>query len=73
MTERRHQFPNTRWTLVLRVGEPEAGDGARRALEELCRIYWYRFTRSLAGAGWGRMMHRMQRRDFLPTYCDGET
>ena len=41
MIERGHEFPATRWTLVLRVGEPEAGDEARRALEELCKIYWY--------------------------------
>ena len=48
-SEPRHQavFHTTRWTLVLRSGsdEPEA----RRALGELCEVYWvpvFRFLRS---------------------------
>ena len=35
-----NQFPDTRWTLVMRVGEHSEED-AGRALEELCRSYWY--------------------------------
>ena len=33
-------FPATRWTLLLDL---RSGDGrsAQRALEELCRLYWY--------------------------------
>jgi DNA-directed RNA polymerase specialized sigma24 family protein len=33
-------FPPTRWTLVIRAGQGDQ-EGADRALEELCRAYWY--------------------------------
>jgi RNA polymerase sigma factor (sigma-70 family) len=33
-------FPTTRWSLVASAKET-ASPGARRALEELCQIYWY--------------------------------
>ena len=39
-SQENHQFPDTRWTLLIRVGE-EAGDEAKQALEELCKSYWY--------------------------------
>ncbi len=34
-----HAFPPTRWTLVRAVRE--GGDSAHRAIEELCRHYWF--------------------------------
>jgi len=33
-------FPTTRWSRVVAAGDP-AEPGARAALEELCRAYWY--------------------------------
>src|SRR5205085_2522591 len=33
-------FPTTRWSRVAVAGDP-AASGARAALEELCRAYWY--------------------------------
>jgi len=33
-------FPTTRWSRVAAAGDP-ADPGARAALEELCRAYWY--------------------------------
>ena len=36
------QFRTTRWSLVLRAGEEQLSPAdERRALEELCRAYWY--------------------------------
>ena len=35
----RGPFPATRWTLVADVRS--GGESARRALEELCAVYWY--------------------------------
>ena len=35
------QFATTRWSLVVRVKHQDYPSEARRALEELCRIYWY--------------------------------
>ena len=34
------QFASTRWSVVLRAGQPDAPDG-REALAGLCRTYWY--------------------------------
>ena len=34
------RFPTTRWSRVIRAGDP-ADPGARAALEELCRDYWF--------------------------------
>ena len=33
------RFPTTRWSRVIRAGDP-ADPGGRAALEELCRDYW---------------------------------
>jgi len=42
-------FPNTRWSLVLELGE--GGAPAERALEELCAIYWYPVYAYLRSSG----------------------
>jgi DNA-directed RNA polymerase specialized sigma24 family protein len=34
------RFPTTRWSRVIRAGDP-ADPGGRAALEELCRDYWF--------------------------------
>lgn len=34
-------FATTRWTMVLKAGDDDGGDSSAKALEELCRIYWY--------------------------------
>jgi RNA polymerase sigma factor (sigma-70 family) len=34
------RFPTTRWSRVIRAGDP-ADPGARTALEDLCRDYWF--------------------------------
>jgi len=34
------RFPTTRWSRVVRAGDP-ADPGARAALEDLCRDYWF--------------------------------
>jgi len=33
-------FPDTRWSLILRLRIPESEDSAANALNELCRVYW---------------------------------
>jgi RNA polymerase sigma factor (sigma-70 family) len=38
--EPRQYFATTRWTMVVAAGRPRTPE-AGRALEELCRIYWY--------------------------------
>ncbi|MEM8962403.1 MAG: sigma-70 family RNA polymerase sigma factor [Acidobacteriota bacterium] len=43
MADPRHhpqRFATTRWSMVLRAGEAESS-GARRALEDLCALYWH--------------------------------
>lgn len=48
-----HLFPPTRWSRVRRYAEGTLSGGARQALEELCRDYWfplYAYTRRL-GSG----------------------
>ncbi len=35
------QFRTTHWSVVLRASRSENADEAHRALEELCRAYWY--------------------------------
>jgi DNA-directed RNA polymerase specialized sigma24 family protein len=41
-------FPDTRWSLILRLRAPEGAPSAEQALNELCQIYWqplYAFLR----------------------------
>jgi RNA polymerase sigma factor (sigma-70 family) len=33
-------FPETRWSLILRLQSPEKGEAATTALNDLCRAYW---------------------------------
>jgi RNA polymerase sigma-70 factor (ECF subfamily) len=33
-------FPDTRWSLILRLRAPEPSEPAAKALNELCQIYW---------------------------------
>jgi RNA polymerase sigma factor (sigma-70 family) len=40
LTPRGPEFPSTHWSVVLAAGEAP-GEPARRALEKLCRVYWY--------------------------------
>ena len=35
------QFQSTRWSLVLLAGDSQQSDESHRALEHLCRVYWY--------------------------------
>lgn len=44
------QFPTTRWSRVVAAGDP---DGAREALEELCRAYWYPLYAFVRRQGYG--------------------
>ncbi|MEM7146753.1 MAG: sigma-70 family RNA polymerase sigma factor [Verrucomicrobiota bacterium] len=47
------QFPDTRWTLVLQIRDPENPDARQRALSDLCEAYWppvYAFVRSKGNA-----------------------
>ncbi len=37
----RRSFATTRWTLVLNSGDERGTDLAEKAIEELCRTYWY--------------------------------
>src|SRR5262249_9060152 len=33
-------FPDTRWSLILRLRTPESEGASATALNELCRVYW---------------------------------
>lgn len=45
-------FPTTRWSLVLEAGVAEE-EIARKALGELCEIYWKPIYGYIRGRGWG--------------------
>lgn len=39
-TSQESVFPDTRWSLILRLRAPDNEGSADKALDELCRIYW---------------------------------
>jgi len=45
------QFPVTRWTVVVRAGSPETGHLRRRAVEDICRAYWFPLYAFARGRG----------------------
>ncbi len=45
------QFPATRWTMVVRAGSPETGHLRRRAVEDICRAYWFPLYAFARGRG----------------------
>lgn len=45
------QFPATRWTMVVRAGSPETGHLRRRAIEDICRAYWFPLYAFARGRG----------------------
>jgi RNA polymerase sigma-70 factor (ECF subfamily) len=51
--ENHRRFATTRWTMVLAAGRDTAPEAAR-ALEELCRIYWYPLYAYVRRRGHGR-------------------
>ena len=45
------QFPATKWTVVVRAGSPETGLMRRRAIEDICRAYWFPLYAFARGRG----------------------
>lgn len=64
-------FPNTRWSLVLRVAGSNEGS-AREALEEICRLYWRPIFSFLRRSGHGFEDARDLTQGFFATMIMGQ-
>lgn len=65
-------FPATRWTLVLEARQPDEPQ-ARRALEELCRAYWFPIYAFLRRQGWARHDAQDLTQGFFAGVLSGDT
>ena len=51
VSDSEREFPQTRWSLVVQVHESDQ-DLSRRAMEDLCAIYWKPVYGFIRGKGW---------------------
>ena len=70
-TQQGREFPATRWSLVLEArlaDEPKAA----RALEELCRDYWFPIYAFLRREGYGRHDAQDLTQGFFASVIEGD-